>query len=792
MPSPTRARTLLVAVLLAVTLVLGVSAGVARADDLLVLQGDSETLSGNVQYGLVYIDGDLRLAGATTISANSIYIGPDAALITCFVVGTGDNGCTAGRSLSLHAGGSLTVATGIDLTAGSGTFRPGGNLSLSGDPVTVAGNITTAGSGGAPSGQVSIASAGALAVGGIYSPGAPVALSASSSIVVSADINTAGDNNVLASTPARVQSAGPVTIDSSAGDVRLDGSVYAQGLDAPSAGALGGGNAAAVSITGSNVQTGAIYTTGGTSEASVPGSSAPITISARGSLQALGQLDAAGQDGASGSATPGSEISLTAAGPLTIGDDVYAGGGNGAGGGTISLSGSTVTTGRLWATGGDGSNATPSGPGGHGGAIDVAAPSGAVLGSLLAYGGNSNGAAAPGGGGTIDVTSSSGSIAVGSVQTQGGNTSDSPGAAGGPITLAASGDLSVGGALNASGSDAGGSVNPPGRGGNGGNVLLRATTGTLSLDGNATAEGGRGGAAGTSYGLGGTGGNGGHIVVVADAVGALASLSSRGGDGGDYGARQGAGGPGGAIYAFTSAPIFNAHQLVDSDGGDGNPTGVGGPQSQDLAPTALVIDPATGVLSFTSQSPDAQLYRVLMSVAGAAPVTALESASTSGLKPSTPLCKPVSFTVVAVNNTFGWTSGPSAPVAYTRPPSATQGCSDAPRISGAPVMERRSLSQLRRARWFAALSFASSGIGELQATLVATATTRKRGKGAPRPNGRTLLTVATQLTRAGRHTLRFRLPVHARAPGSYRLRLTTTSPDGKQHKSTSVTLEIVK
>ncbi|MGO9751341.1 MAG: beta strand repeat-containing protein [Solirubrobacteraceae bacterium] len=784
--TPRSRRALFVA--LVVSLAMAITAGAARADDLLVLQGDSETLSGSLQYGLVYIDGDLRLAGDTSISANSIYIGPDASLISCFAVGTGDNGCTAGRSLSLQADGTLTIATGIDLTAGSGSSRPGGNLSLTGNPVTVAGDVTTAGSGGAQSGQVSISSTGALAVGAIYSPGAAVSLTASSSIVVGGDINTSGDSSVFAADPTRVQSAGPVTINSSGGDVRIDGSVYAQGLDAPSAGTLGGGNAAPVSITGSNVQTGAIYATGGGSAASVPGSSEPITINARGALQALGELDASGQDGASGSATPGMQISLTAAGPLTLGGDLYAGGGQSAEGGTVDLSGSTVTTDQLWATGGDGSNATPSSPGGVGGAIRVTAPDGALLGSLFAYGGSSEGGAAPGSGGSIDVTGASGSIAVGSVQTQGGYTDDGPGASGGPITLEASDDLSVGSTLNASGSDAGGSFSPPPSGGDGGSVALRAGTGTLSLDGNALAEGGSGANPGTSYGLGGSGGSGGQIDVVAQAVGALASLSSRGGDGGDYGAMQGAGGPGGAIYAFTSAPIFNAHQLVDSDGGDGNPTGVGGHQSQDLPPTALVIDPSTGVLGFTSQSPDAQLYRVMMSVAGAPSVTALESASSSGLTTDTPLCEPVTLTVVALNNTVDWTSDPSPPFAYTRQPSTSQRCSDAPRVTGA-TLTRRSLRQLRRARWFAAVPIESSGIGALQATLTKIA--RKPGKGKTKARSTSLPLVPTELASPGQHTVRFLLPLTARSPGSYRLQLTTTSPDGKDRVSTGLTLEIV-
>jgi len=779
------------------------SAGSAHADDLLVLNGDSETLSGSQQYGLVYIDGDLRLAGDTSISASSIYIGPDASLISCFVAGTGDNGCTAGRSLTLQSSGPLTVAIPIDLTGGTGAVQPGGNLSLSGGPVSVAGDITTAGSGGGPSGQVSISSSSSLAIGGIYAPGAPVTLNASGPIDVGNDIQTEGTDAVLATDPTRVPSAGPVTVNSSGGDVRIDGSVSAYGQDAAAPGGLGGGNAGAVTITGSDVRTEDIDTTGGGSAASVPGSSAPIAITARGALRALGQLNASGQDGAGGTATPGAQITLNAAGPLTIGGAVNVSGGQSAGGGTIAIGGATVASDELLATGGDGSGAMPAG--GPGGTIGVTAPSGASLGNLTAYGGGSQGGAAAGGGGAINVTSSAGSIAVGKVETEGGYQNTGSGAAGGPITLSADGDLSVGGGADANGSDAGGSADPPWSGGNAGPVTLRAATGTLSLGGNTTAQGGAGGSAKTNGALGGTGGSGGQIVVVAHAIGALASLSSAGGQGGGYGDTQGAGGPGGAIFAWTNAPIFNSQELVSSDGGDGNPTGVAGTQHQESSPTALVIAPSTGVLSFTSQSPDAQDYSVLMSVDGAAPVTALTSTATSGLQPNAPLCVPVSFTVVAVNNAVGWTSDPSAAVDYTRQPSPTQGCSDAPKIAAATPL-RRSLRQLRRAHWVVTLPLEASGIGQLQATLEqnhSVAKVHKRGKRSAgkrhkrherraKASAKTIVTVSMQLTSPGTHVLRLPIPAAARALGGYSVRLTTTSPDGKGHLETTLTLELVR
>ena len=75
--------------------------------------------------------------------------------------------------------------------------------------------------------------------------------------------------------------------------------------------------------------------------------------------------------------------------------------------------------------------------------------------------------------------------------------------------------------------------------------------------------------------------------------------------------------------------------------------------SRTSSPTALSIQPSSGLLSFTSRSQDAQRYRVLRSIGGAAPQTVLETAATSRLKLSAPLCTPVTFTVVAVERPDG-------------------------------------------------------------------------------------------------------------------------------------------
>src|SRR5581483_10585269 len=150
--APRRTARLARVTVLATFPTLGVGVSAAQGADLLVLNGDSVTLQGSNQYGLVYIDGGLRLSGDTSISASSIYIGPDAYIDTCYVDDAHQDGCTTGRSLTLSASGPVTVAQGIDLEAGSGTVRSAGSLSLTGSPVDVGGFVNTSGSGGGLSG----------------------------------------------------------------------------------------------------------------------------------------------------------------------------------------------------------------------------------------------------------------------------------------------------------------------------------------------------------------------------------------------------------------------------------------------------------------------------------------------------------------------------------------------------------------------------------------------------------------------------------------------------------------
>lgn len=790
-PTPPRRRHARAASLaFAAGLALLALAPAAHAADLLVLDGDQATISGSQSYGIVYLDGDLRLTGDTAISASSIYIGPNAQLHTCYVEGSGNGGCTAGRNLSMTSSGQLTIASGIDLTAGTGTARPGGSLSLAGAPVAVGGNINTTGSGGAASGSITIKSAGAIDTGALTAYGAPVSLSAAGSIDIGGDIQTQGTNAIPQADPARGQFAAPVSIASSGGDVRISGNVNASGRDMPGASGagLGGGNGADVTISGGNVRLGSVDATGGSSVDAGPGGSGHIALSARGSLTVLNRLDVGGQNSTGAAATPGGRIDASAGGALVIGGGAWAGGAQsplgGSAGGTIALQGGSVSAGTLFAAGGNaGSSSTPMN-GGPGGSITVAASGDVSLSTLQTYGGNGQTGSAPGAGGPISVTSSGGSISTGQVSTTGGYTGGGPGAAGGPITLSAQNDLSVGGTLDSSGSNANGDADPPRAGGSAGNVVLRAAGGTLTLGGQMRANGGYGGTTpNPAPAVGGPGGAGGSLDIITTSLGSIVSISTQGGNGGDYGDQQGPGGVGGVIRAWTDAPLFDDQKVVDSDGGSGKPVGPSGLRTQESSPTALAIDPATGLLTFTSRSPDAQLYRVLRSVAGAPAAVALESAQTTGLKPDAPICVPVTFTVVAVQKDLGWTSGAPAPVSYLRPPSATQGCGDAPHVSAGARL-RLSMRRLRRVKWRGTLKLRADGIGTVQAALLPAA--RKGHKAATKPLAKATL----QLAKPGGQTLRLVLPKSARHVGRYTLKLVATSPDGKGHRTTTLGLEV--
>jgi hypothetical protein len=775
-------RRLLTGCFVTLTAALAMNVGAASAADLLVLNGDPPvTLSGSVQYGIVYVDGELRLTGDTQISAASIYIGPDASIDTCYVPGSGDGQCTAGRSLTLVSAGPLTVAPAISLESGgnTNTSGPGGNLNLSGTSVAVGGQIDTGGHTGFVSGSVTIASSGPVATQGISAPGAGVSITGKGPILVGGAIQTQGSHAVNPGNPTSpMQPGGPVAIAATGGDVDVDGAITTQGQSGATGGGSGGGGGA-VAINGVNVHAESITTFGGNGQAtgSGPGISGAVNIGASGALAVSGTIDTSGAAGPGGTGAPGAPVSLKAGGAVALGG-IDASGGQTAVGSPITVSGTTVAAGDLNASGGGGSAANRNGAGA--GAISIAAPQGATLGALLAVGGNSAGnqsnPAVPGAGAAITVASSAGSISAGRVESGGGSQGTGPGANGGPISLKAADDLFVAGDVRADGSDAGGLWTPPWTGGNAGSLFLAAGTGTLNIGGDASAQGGTGSGSSTSGQLGGLGGAGGQVRLIAHAIGLLTSLSDAGGSGGGNGDLQGPGGPGGTITAYTNVQIFNSQRLVSADGGDGNPTGAAGNEVQDSSPASLAAT-ASGTVSFTSHSPGAKHY-LLETVAKAGAKTVEKTSKTTGLHPATPVCQKVKLEVVAVSTTgVAWTSDPSNVINYTRQPSKTQTCS-APAKLRLPSKLGATVAAVRHAHWAETLRFHSAGIGAVNAKLHYRTVAGRHA------------TVTTKLAivKAGTHVLRLTLPPAVRAAGSGSLVLTEISPDG--HHRTTHTLRI--
>jgi hypothetical protein len=753
----------------------------ASAADLLVLNGDpAVTLSGVQSYGIVYVDGELRLTGDTTINAASIYFGPDARIDTCYVAGAGDGQCAGGRSLALHSSGPLTVATGIDLESGA-TSGPGGSVDFSGTSVAVGGQIDTSGDTGNGSGSVTISSSGPVAVQAIVAPGAPVSISGHGVILVGNSIQTEGQR---ASTPGdpltRMQPGGPVTVNANGGEVDVDGAISAQGQGAPGGGGSGGAGGA-VAIAGAGVHAESITTYGGGSQesGSGPGASGAVNITATGALSVGGTIDTSGASGAGGSGAPGAAVTLKASGVVALGA-VDASGGPASSGAPITVSGTSVSAGDLNASGGAGSTAARSGA--DAAPISITAPQGATLGALLAAGGSGDGTqSAPanaGAGSSITVVSSAGSISAGRVESEGGSQGVGPGNSGGPISLKADDDLSVAGDVRADGSNAGGSTSPPWAGGNAGSLYLAAATGTMNLGGNASAKGGSGSGNAASGQLGGAGGAGARITLIAHEIGLLASLSAAGGAGGGYDTEQGPGGPGGSITAYTNATIFSSERWVSTDGGDGNPTGAAGNQTQNSTPADL-SENAEGLVSFTTHSPGATLYELETIAKGGAAKVVVKATKSLGLDPHTPVCKTVELAVVAISAGVAWTSDASTPIKYTRPPSKTQSCA-APAKLTLPKKLRTTLKGARRAHWVETLRFHSSGIGTVRVRLTYRTTAGRRG------------TVTTKLTlrRSGTRVMHLTLPSGVRAAGSGSITLKETSPDGEHHRTRSLKVEV--
>ena len=218
-----------------------------QADDLIQLNGDLPvTLSGGVSYGLLYLDGTVRLAGDTAITANDVFIGPDAQLQTCFDPGaTATTARTAARSRSRPRAASRSRPRST-CAAAVGTNRAGGTLVIHAARVSLGGGVETAGT-AAPSGGISIDSPGLVVTQNLHAPGAAISVHGAGGVSIGGDVSSAGTDTATGPT-RRVTSGGGVDLASSGGDVSVLGSIASFGRDMARRGGLEGGHGGPVTV----------------------------------------------------------------------------------------------------------------------------------------------------------------------------------------------------------------------------------------------------------------------------------------------------------------------------------------------------------------------------------------------------------------------------------------------------------------------------------------------------------------------------------------------------------------
>ena len=774
----------------------------AQGADLIQLNGDPPiTLQGINDYGLLYLDGVVRLSGDTGINATNVFIGPDAQLQTCYDSATDGNNCINGRSLGINASGGVAISPAIDLRGGVGPNRTGGTLAITAARVSLGSGVETAGT-NAPSGPITIQSSGLVVTQNLHAPGANIIVHGAGGVLIGGDIWSAGSDTATGTDPSRQTSGGGVDIASSGGDVNVLGSISSWGRDVASGGLLGG-YGGAVAVSGGEVHiSGAIDSRPGRgvdASAAPPG---PVTLSARGSLTISGAIDASGDVSTSGNGSDGASVALSAAAALSAGvinsmGGGSTGGGAGAGGaialtagtslnagsinttggaspqggrhgGAVTATAATVTLGAITADAGDATSDPLNGSGEPGGPVTVKATGAAGIGAVSTRGGSGRGLGNGGAGGTVSVTGDR--VSTGSIVALGENLS----APGGSVGLAAQSGILVGGSIDASGA-AGGNGSP---GGSGGTIALSVAHGPLTLGGRLRSEGGNGGSGGAQ---GARGGNGGTVVLVVQSIAASAGVLTGGGNGGNSGVQNGpggAGGNGGLVQVWAQLPSLILLQLVDSTGGQGTPNGTDGPQQDESAPTALAIT-KTNTISFATHAPQADGYRLFASLAGA-PAKLIATTKVSGIAlPSVPPCVEADYTLSAFDTAVGWQSDPIGPAGYMAPPSATQACTDAPQVTLGVQKLQKKLGALTKKKWRVAIHFLGDGMGTAHVVL-----SRKSKKilTVDKPLGAVRKEVSVTLT----------IPKTLRKPGKFTVTVTGSAPLGKARSKSTLTLEVKK
>jgi hypothetical protein len=779
----------------------------AQADDLIQLNGDPPvTLSGGVSYGLLYLDGTVRLAGDTAITANDVFIGPDASLQTCFDAPTNDNNCVNGRSLAINASGGVAISPAIDLRGAAGPNRSGGTLVIHAARVSLGGGVETAGT-SAPSGAITIDSPGLVVTQTLHAPGAGILVHGGGGVLIGGDVWSAGSDTATGSDPSRTTSGGGVDLSSSGSDVNVLGSISSWGRDVPTgAGSIQGGHGGAVTVAGGDVRiSGGIDSRPGRGIDTSAGQAGAIALTARGTLTISGPVDASGDSSTTGYGTDGAAVTMVAAAELTAGSVSSLGGastsaGSGAGGnvtltagaalssgaintsgagspqggrhgGAVALTAASVAAGAITTDAGDASSDAINANGESGGAVIVKATGPSVMGAVSARGGGGRALGAGGPGGIVSVSGDR--VTTGAITTLGENLS----ASGGSVTLVSQNALLVGGAIDTSGGP-GASTDPPRQGGSGGPMVLIAARGALTLGGRLRSEGGAGGSGG---GQGASGGNAGAIELIVQSIAASTGVLSGGGNGGNagvQGAPRGKGGDGGRVRVWAQLPSLMLLQLVDSTGGAGDPNGADGPQQEESAPTGLSIS-KTGTLAFTTHAPEAEGYRVWASLAGAAAKLVMVTKSSGVALPKVPACVKADYTLAGFHSGLGWQSDPIGPASLMLPPSANQACTDAPQVTLLAQKLKKKVKALRKKKWRFPVRFLSDGMGTAHVVL-----SRKQKKLATidKPLGASRRDVSVTLT----------IPKNLRKAGKFTVTVTGGAPIGKARSKSTLTLEVKK
>jgi hypothetical protein len=775
-----------------VVAILAVAAAVgappAAAENLNLDAGQSARLQGVVRYDVVYVDNGARLefSGDTHLIAQQVYIGSTANVLPCWTAG-GDNTCTAGRNIIIAASGPVVIERNIDLrAAGAAPERPGGSLLLAGSSVSVGGTITTTGV-GALSGNVTLtASLGGVSSEAITAPGAAVNATGPAGVTIAGDVQVDSTGFTLPSPGSgAMPAAGTVTLGAPGGDVAVLGAIRGTGINGSPTVPIGG-SAGALTASGRSVTLGAVTLRPGTSSAATAGARGSLAVIAAESAS-IGAIDLTGANGVP--SAPGGTVAITAGttavtGTVNVNGAVAAATGAGSPAGTIAIATVGGAFGNMQASG-----ANSSGVGNRGadaGSIRIAGTGAITTGSLTANGGNAGASSTADGapGGVIDVKGAN--VTTGTVSANAGTTNLS-GVAGGSVRLSAEGSLSVGSgaAISVSTMASANAALPTLPGAPGGPVLLRAATGVLRTGGLVRTTGSAGGPA-NGAARAGAGGAGGAVDLVAARLGALGGIVTLGGNAGSgttMGPTANQGGAGGAIRIWSDESILGAETRVDTTGGTGSPNGPDGEKTQETSPTGLAVDPLSGALSFRTDSPHAQGYRVFRSLAGAAQEPVLDTTSTSGVAPpELPVCSPVTYTVQAYHAGVGWLSGAIGPVGWQRPPSAAQGCADPPPMRLGKKL-RVKAKALRRAKWKLSVALNVDGVGSLSALLM---------PAKPKRSTKPFATLSRDVAAAGKIKLVVVLPKAARKAGKLVLHFETHALQGTVTKRGAVTVEVLK